>query len=665
MNLGRLLQERSPPERHVQTVALVKSHKERYDMAASNLLPLEVLFGAPTFSRAQISPDGTRIAYLSPWRGRLNIWVVDRDAIADTQRAPRRLTSDAVRNIDGFAWTPDSRYILFVQDTNGDENWHLHRVETEDIHQSPVDLTPLHGVRVLGLELSVASPGKAFVQMNARSPELIDLYEIDIETGGVTTIAESPGRYVRWLIVPRGCLHALIINNDGDHQLARYENGTFSSIATFSGPDYPFSPMPVLPTPDGTGIWVGSNSGTDRTRLARIDLITGEETEVDSHPSFSLDTPRPEADPRFPSSLIVNSVTGELLGVRYLAERQVIHALDPDFAAVLASLQRISNADIGHLTCDRSGQHWVVEFTDDRHPGTTWIYNHITGEKAIIGQKFPTLEPVQLAGVRPVTITSRDGLELPCHLTLPINIEARSLPTVLLVHGGPWYRDACVYDPEVQFFANRGYAVFQVNFRGSTGYGKSFMQAAIGEFAGRMHTDLIDGLDWIIAQGIADPDRVTIYGCSYGGYASLIGASFTPDRFAAAISYSGMSDLRSLVEGAVPFIKPTLINNYLSYMGNPEIPEQNEQMLARSPVSRLDDIRKPLLIIHGAQDVRVSQAQADLVVERVRENGVEVEYHLNKDEGHWFINQDSNLELYRTIESFLARHIGRSVGEDG
>lgn len=244
-------------------------------------------------------------------------------------------------------------------------------------------------------------------------------------------------------------------------------------------------------------------------------------------------------------------------------------------------------------------------------------------------------------------------------MTLPVGVEPCNLPTVLLVHGGPWYRDACLYDPEVQFLASRGYAVLQVNFRGSTGYGKAFMQAAMGEFAGRMHDDLIDGLDWIIAEGITDPKRVAIYGCSYGGYAALVGASFTPDRFEAAIDYSGMVDLRSLVEGVVPFVRPTLVNNYLAYMGDPEDTLQNKDMLARSPISRLGEIRKPLLVIHGANDVRVAQAQADTVVDAVRRNGVEVEYLLNEHEGHWFINEDSNLELYRTIERFLSRHLAR------
>ena len=625
-------------------------------MRTSSALAISTLFGTPAFLKAHMSPDGKNVAYLAPWKQRLNIWVRPLETKSNGEAV--RVTADAVRNIDGFCWTIDSKSILFIQDTNGDENWHLHRTETSRDGSKSIDLTPYPGVRVMSLELALDRPNVALVQMNYRKPALIDLYEVDIYTGALTMIAESPGRFVHWIAVPGNTLHALVINADGDHELARYEDGDFTAVAVFKGRDYPLGPLPVRATTDGKGVIVGSNTGTDRTRLARIDLKSGVETEIDSHPHYSLDTPRPEADPRYPSSLIMNSVTGELLGARYLGEWQVIRALTPVFGVILAEIRLLSDGDIGHLTCDASGTRWVVEFTDDRHPGTSWVYDHTTGEASILGERYPDIDDAALAEVRPVTLRSRDGLDLHCHVTFPVGVDARGLPTVVLVHGGPWYRDACVYDPEVQFLASRGYAVLQVNFRGSTGYGKAFMQAAIGEFAGRMHDDLIDGLDWLIAEGVADPKRVAIYGCSYGGYAALVGASFTPDRFAAAIDYSGMADLRSLVEDAVPFVRPTLVNNYLAYMGDPTDPEQNRDMFARSPMSRIDRIRKPLLVIHGANDVRVARAQADAVVEAVRRNGVEVDYLLNEREGHWFMNQDSNIELYRTIEKFLARHLG-------
>jgi dipeptidyl aminopeptidase/acylaminoacyl peptidase len=290
-------------------------------------------------------------------------------------------------------------------------------------------------------------------------------------------------------------------------------------------------------------------------------------------------------------------------------------------------------------------------------PDVTWFYDHASGQARRLFRPFPHLDPAGLAPVTPITITARDGLDLPCHVTLPVGVEPRGLPTVLLVHGGPWYRDSWSYDPEVQLLANRGYAVLQVNFRGSTGYGKAHTQAAIGQFAGRMHDDLIDAVDWAIEQGYTDPDRVAIYGSSYGGYAALVGAAFTPDRFAAAVSYTGMSDLVDLVESVVPFARRLVVNSYLRYIGDPDDPQQRADMLARSPISRVDDITAPVLLIHGANDVRVTPSNSERIVDALRSRGAEVEYLLNENEGHWFVNQDSNIELYRTLERFLARHL--------
>ncbi|WP_353622795.1 TolB family protein [Aliirhizobium terrae] len=268
-------------------------------MTAPDLIPIETLFSTPEFSRAQISPDGRLVAYLAPWRGRLNIWVQPTG-----QGAARRLTGDDTRNIDGFSWTRDARYILFVQDSRGDENWHLHRVEVDGAETVcgmalTVDLTPFAGVRVMGLDFSAALPGKAFVQMNLRSPGLIDLYEVDIENGETRIAAESPDRFVRWIVTPNGPIHAFIIDDAGDHELARYENGTFTTLAKLKGRDQPIGPMPLMVAVDGKSIFVGCNTGSDHTYLAAIDLATGRQRVIDSLPDCSLDTPRPEADTRF------------------------------------------------------------------------------------------------------------------------------------------------------------------------------------------------------------------------------------------------------------------------------------------------------------------------------------------------------------------------------
>ncbi|MCA1278409.1 S9 family peptidase [Saccharopolyspora sp. 7B] len=628
----------------------------------SALLTVEEFFNPPTLSRALLSPNGTTIAYLAPWHGRLNVFVRDVDsdwAISDdVPRADvpgaRRVTSDTQRSIDAFFWSVDGRYLLFQQDTDGDENWHLHRVDPARPDQPAVDLTPYAGVRLLGVQLPPDRPGSAFIGLNKRRSDLADLFQLDLATGELTLVAENPGDVVQWLRTPQRLL-IWTMEDNGDHVLSEWADGDRSPIARFA--DVLLAVLPAALTPDGTGLWIGSARGSDRTRLVRLDLVTGEETGVDSHPVFDLDTPRPEADPRFPSSLILHPSTGELLGARYLGARQVIHALDPHFAQVLPRLTELSDGDLAHVSCDTTAQRWVVDFTHDRDPGVTWFYDHSTGRARRLFRPFPHLDPAQLAPVTPITVTARDGLDLPCHLTLPVGAEPRGLPTVLLVHGGPWYRDSWGYDPEVQLLANRGYAVLQVNFRGSTGYGKAFTQAAIGEFAGRMHDDLIDALDWAIEQGYTDPERVAIYGCSYGGYAALVGAAFTPDRFAAAASYTGMSDLTDLVRSVLPAARRAVRNSYGRYIGDAEAPRQEADMLARSPISRVDDITAPVLLIHGANDVRVHRRHSDRIAEALRARGAEVEYLLNEAEGHWFINPDSNIELYRTLERFLARHL--------
>ena len=620
----------------------------------SPLIAVDEFFDLPVRSRAVLSPDGRTVAYLAPWRGRLNVFLRDLDA-EWTAPDDRRITGETRRNIDTFVWTPDGRYLLFWQDTDGDENWHLHRSDPTRPDEPAVDLTPFEGVRLFGAQLPPDRPGTAFVQLNSRRPDLIDLHELDLTTGGLTTVAENPGDVVAWLRTPDRLL-VFTTTDDGDHVLAEWADGDRRPIARFT--DLLLGVLPLALTPDGTGLWIGSARGSDRTRLVRLDLASGEEIGVDSHPVFDLDTPRPDVDPRFASALILHPSTGELLGARYLGARQEIHALDPHFAAVLPRLAELSDGDLAHVSCDAIGQRWVVDFTHDRDPGVTWTYDHATGRARRLFRPYPHLDPDRLAPVTPFTVTSRDGLDLPCHLTLPVGVEPRNLPTVLLVHGGPWYRDSWCYDPEVQLLANRGYAVLQVNFRGSTGYGQAFTRAAVGEFAGRMHDDLIDALDRSIGEGWTDPDRVAIYGCSYGGYAALVGAAFTPDRFAAAVSYTGMSDLADLVGSVIPAARRAVRNSYGRYIGDPDDPAQLADMLARSPVSRLDDITAPVLLIHGANDVRVAPRHAERVLDALRARGAEVEYLLNETEGHWFVNPDSTIALYGTLERFLARHLG-------
>lgn len=618
-----------------------------------DLITVEDFFSPPERTAATISPDGTRIAYLAPWRNRLNVWIepLDEDAPA------RCVTADDTRSVYIYRWTHDSRWLLYLQDNGGDEHWHVYRVDLHDPGADIVDLTPFPGVRA-NFELLKGRPGKAVVQLNRRDPELFDAYELDIATGELTLLAQNPGNVVSWLCSASGDLFTSTLTADGDVELSQWQPATNSlrSIRTYDGADYPLGIHPIAITPDGSGMWLGSNQGSDRTRLVRVDVASGAEAEVDSHPDLDL-----AAQLVLPSPLIISERSGELIGARYYGDRQVIHALDPEFTAILARLTALSDGDLAGLSSDAIGQRWVVNFTHDRDPWATYFYDHSIGESRLLFRPYPQLDPEALAPMTPVAIPAGDGLTLHGYLTLPVGVAPTGLPLVLLVHGGPWSRDCWGYQPDVQLLANRGYAVLQVNFRGSTGYGKSFTKAAIGEFAGKMHDDLIDAVNWAVAEGVADRDRVAIFGGSYGGYAALVGAAFTPGVFAAAIDYVGISSLANFMRTLPTVARPFLANNWHLYVGDPSDPAQEADMLARSPITRVDSIRTPLLVVQGANDSRVVQAESDNLVHALRDRGVEVEYIVKDDEGHGFVNPDNQIDLYHAVERFLGEHLGGRV----
>ncbi len=626
-------------------------------MALPELISVEDFFSSPDRILAQISPDGRRIAYLAPWRDRLNVWVHGVDDHGSPTGEPRCVTADETRSVVIYHWTDDPRWMLYLQDGGGDENWHVYRVDLDDPAAAAVDLTPFPGVRAI-LTIPKGRPGTAIVQLNKRNPELFDPYELDIATGELTLLAENPGHIMEWLSSRTGELFNSSMTPEGDIELSHWDkaSGTLRVITRYSGLDYPVGVFPTEITPDGTGIWVGSNKGSDRTRLVRVDVESGAEIEVDSHPAHEL-----SVQLGLPTPLILDARTGELLGARYYGERQVIHPLDANFAAVLENLSTLSDGDLATISSDDSGRRWVVSFTHDRDPAVTYFYNHATGESRLLFRPYPRLDPDALAPMTPVALTARDGLDLHGYLTLPVGVEPTDLPMVLLVHGGPWARDSWTFQPEVQMLANRGYAVLQVNFRGSTGYGKAFTQAAVGELAGRMHDDLIDAVDWAVEQGYADRERVAIFGASYGGYAALVGVTFTPDVFAAAIDYVGISNLANFMRTLPNVARPFLTNNWYRYVGDPSDPRQEADMLARSPITYVEKIRTPLLVVQGANDSRVVQAESDNMVASLRARGVDVEYLVKADEGHGFLNPDNQIDLYHAVERFLAQHLGGRV----
>ncbi|WP_433559513.1 S9 family peptidase [Pseudonocardia xinjiangensis] len=631
------------------------------DEKTPDLIDIEALFADPQFAVPTISPDGTRIAYLAPHRGRRNIWVrgIDR-----THADAVPVTHDTRRGITVYHWTDDPRWLLYLQDTDGNEDWHLHRVDLDHPDEPAIDLTPMDpGSRVVGVESLPSDPGTVLVWMNRR-PLFFDTFRVDVATGATTLHLEQTDP-ADTVLLDRDGRPAFRFRPAGDGTVeisaVDAETGDVRPLTSVGGAEHPMGVQPQLVTPDGTGLLIGSFQDGDHLRLVRIDRETGAETVVAAVEGHDLDISGMMMPGVLPPTVFTDRRDGQVLAARFVADRPHIEVLDPDFAEVYARLATLSDGVLGTLSSDEAGRRWVATYVHDREPAVTWFYDHATGESRELFRAYPDLDPTTLAPMRPVGFPARDGLPLHAYLSLPVGVAPENLPLVLLVHGGPWSHDTWSFSPDAQFLANRGYAVLQVNFRGSTGYGRRHVTAAIGEFARAMHDDLLDAVDWAVAQGYADPDRVGIYGGSYGGYAALVGVTVTPGRFAAAVDYVGVSDLAHLLRTLPPFSRPYFVNNWYRYVGDPEIPEQEADMLARSPITLVDRIRTPLLVAQGANDVRVVRAQSDTIVASLRERGVPVEYLVADDEGHGFANPENRMRLNRAVERHFAEHLGGST----
>lgn len=609
-------------------------------MSTAPIIPLEHFFTNPERANTQLSPDGTRLSWVAPYEGVLNIWVANRDGSAETC-----VTRDAERGIRSYFWSRDGRWILFVRDVGGDENFHVLAVDPAGDGRER-DLTPFAAIRAGVISVPRSDPRHILISMNRRDVTMFDVYRLNLANGQLRLVAENPGWVVSWLADRDGLVRAARAQTEeGDYDLLvrDAESGPFRKLAHFANEDgghmYAFHA-------DGTALYVGSARDTDLQRLVELDIATGAEKVIDEDELADLGGP------------IISGRTGELLGAAYVRDRLIINSFDERFGADWARLSDIHDGDPRISGQDLEETSWVVSFDDDRDPGATYLVDRATGESRFLHRPRPWLKREELAECRPVKIVSRDGHDLYSYLTLPVGVEPKGLPAVLVVHGGPWSRDSWGYDAQAQFLANRGYAVLQVNFRGSTGFGKSFMHAAEHEFAGKMHDDLIDGVEWMIGEGIADRDRLGIYGGSYGGYATLVGVTFTPDVFAAAVSYVGPSSLVTILRSTPEYWRPLLKGTWHRYVGDPDDPDQLADLEARSPLNYVDKIATPLMIVQGANDPRVKQQESDQIVAALRERGVEVEYILKENEGHGFVVPENRMDLYRAMERFFAVHLG-------
>ena len=606
-------------------------------MTTPALIPRDVLFGNPERFSPRISPDGTRLAYLAPHQGVLNVWVgpVGGDEF-------EVVTDDRDRGIRTFEWARDNRHLLYLQDKGGDENWRLYDVDLTT--RAVRDLTPFDNVQAQIIAIEPTHPTRVLVGLNRDNPQLHDVYALDLATGELEKLVENPG-FIGWVAdadlqvraaaapQPDGGIVLVVRDSSEGDWRALLQIGQEDALATqVLGFDEP-----------GTGLYAITSIDCNAARLVDIEVATGEMEVLSEDPQYDA------------TGVWVHPTTREPEAVMFLRDRVGYEVLADDVFEDMDKIRSIHPGDPVRESTDDSNQVWVLGFTADNGPVRYYAYDRRTRKSTFLFSHRPALEEYELASMEPFKFTAGDGLTVHGYLSFPPGVERHNLPTVLNVHGGPWARDAWGFNPEAQWFANRGYLCVQVNYRGSTGYGKEFLNAGNREWGGKMHDDLIDAVDWVVEAGYADRERIAIYGGSYGGYAALVGATFTPDVFRCAVDIVGPSNIKTLIESIPPYWAP-LIAQFHTRVGNPET--DTEFMWSRSPLSRVDQIKIPMLIAQGANDPRVKQAESEQIVEAMREKGIAHEYMLFEDEGHGFAKPENRLRFYTAAERFLAQHLG-------
>jgi dipeptidyl aminopeptidase/acylaminoacyl peptidase len=602
------------------------------------LIPREVLFGNPEKASPRISPNGKMLAYLAPDNGVLNVWVRSIAATDD-----HVVTTDKKRGIRTFFWQNDSEHVLYLQDQDGDENWHVYQTNLKT--KITRDLTPFSGTQAEIVDVDNNFPDQMLVGLNIRNRELHDVYRISLKNGAIDLDTENPGDVAGWTADNKFQVRAAQVSlPDGGTEI-RIRDDSKSPWRTFQkwGPDESLVSGVAAFTPDDKGVWIISSVGVNAARLLQLDVATGKTAVIAEDKQFDVSDAM--TDPR----------KHTLEAVRFARERSewtlIDKTLQPDFDAI----RKAHEGDFQIVNRDLDDKTWVVAYDIDDGPVSFYVYDRAARNASRLFSSRPTLEKFKLAKMQPVSFQARDGMTIYGYLTMPAGVEPKNLPMVLLVHGGPWARDEWGLDSYAQWLANRGYAVLQINFRGSTGYGKAYLNAGDREWAGKMHWDLIDGKNWAVKQGYADPKKVAIVGGSYGGYSTLVGLTFTPDEFACGVDICGPSNIASLIKSIPPYWAP-IKSVFDRRVGKVETEE--DFLKSRSPLFKVAQVKVPLLVGQGANDPRVKQAESDQMVAAMRKDGKTVEYIVFPDEGHGFARPENNLRFNAATEAFLAKYLG-------
>ncbi len=614
------------------------------------LIDRDLFFGEVEISGAQISPDGQYISFLKPHQGARNIWV---KKAAEPFSAARPLTAETKRPIPGYFWSRDSKFILYVKDQDGDENYNVYAVSPAEAPPAGATVPPSRnlsnakGARTVIYEVPKSDPAHIFIGLNDRDPAWHDLYKLNLATGEKTLLRRNTDRITGWVFdhkaQPRIATRSA---ENGDTEFLRVDEKGFSKIYSCGVLD---TCQPVRFDETNSKLYSITNAGgTDLVQLMLMDPATGSATLVEKDPLGKVDF----------GGAIFSDVTNRLLATIYEDDRERIYWKDKSYEADYKWLQsRLPGFRLGFGSRTAEESRWILSATRDTEPGETFLFDRkarrLTPQYKI-REKLPR---EALAEMKPIRYKSSDGLEIPAFLTLPKGVPAKSLPLVVVPHGGPWARDAWGYSTLHQFLANRGYAVLSMNFRGSTGYGKKFLNAGNRQWGDKMQDDITWGVKHLISEGIADPKRVAIMGGSYGGYATLAGVAFTPDLYAAAVAIVAPSNLITLLDSIPPYWEPVR-KMFYERMGDPTKPEGKAQLERQSPLFSAQKIRTPLMVVQGANDPRVKKRESDQIVIALRDRKFPVEYLVADDEGHGFARPVNNLAMIAAVEKFLARYLG-------
>lgn len=625
------------------------------------IIDREIFFGDPEIAGGQISPDGKHISFLKTYKGHLNIWV---KGVDEPFEAARPMSADTTRPVFRYSWTQDGKYLFYIQDKGGNENFHAYVIDPTEKPKAGMDvpeardLTPIEGVRVYFYSFPEKTPDIIYIGLNDRDERYHDVYRMEISTGERELVWENTQKLSGFEFDLEGNMRmATRETDDGGTEFFRIEGKELVSVYSVTNEETAYI---IRFHKNGKRAYMVTNKGdeNDLTQLVLFDPMTGETEKVESDPEKEVDF----------GGAMFSDVTEELVATTYTAARTRIYWRGEKWEKAYKDVKKklkdkIGDGDLYLGSSTSDDRYHVITVTSDTNPGLAYLYDMEAGDIEFLYNPRPKLPNEYLANMEPIKYKSRDGLTIHGYLTVPKNIKAKNLPVIVNPHGGPWARDFWGYNAEAQFFANRGYACLQVNFRASTGYGKAFFNAGKRKWGEEIQNDITDGVKWLIDKGIADPDKVAIYGGSFGGYSTLCGLAFTPDLYCCGVDYVGVCNLITLLKSIPPYWE-TARKFFNEQIGDPDNPEDAERMKRQSPLFSADKITKPLLVVQGGNDPRCKMPESQQIVIAMRDLGRDVEYMVADDEGHGFAGMENRVAFRVAMEKFFAKHLGGRFQKD-